>query len=529
MLVSKFRPMSKNTAPGEAATSATEKSPAEPLRGEARAVPLATDAMPRELATYMGQWRRVFGRLETYENACSYVLGLLSDLPRKNGEKMTEAIEGIANTEAVHRLLALSSWSAEDVDRLRVRHAVAHGTSREQDGALILDEVGQLKQGRCSVGVKRQYLGSEGKTANGQVTVTAHYCDGRFDWPVTGRLYLPQEWAEDTPRRTRAGVPEEITFATKPEIALALVRRALEWGVPFRWVLTDSGYEDLDFLGALATLGLWFCIGVKRDFMVRVPEEIARWVPPPPARRGRPRKHVDPRSLPSVYRVDELLAGLPDSLWRPVTYRQGTAGLLTKEFVALRVQAATTKRIGPDVWLLFERSLPGHGNEIKHYVLSAERELCLDEMAQVAHRRPVIERFSYENGKSELGLRDYQGRSWRGFHHHLALVMVALTWLNFQRQPLPSKEPPSPPPPTTARASVPASVEFSLPTRDQHPLRFSVAGLADVALPLPRHLWESVQEVRRRFVAWCAATVHLTLAQRGTPLRRPAFVPLCLT
>lgn len=496
------------------------------LRGEARSVPLATRAMPNELAKYLAQFYGVFGRLETFENACSYVLGLLSDLPRKNGEKMTEAIEGIANTEAVHRLMALSRWSAEELDMRRVVHAVRHATSTEAEAALILDEVAQLKQGKASVGVKRQYLGSEGKTANGQVTVTAHYCDGRFDWPVTGRLYLPKDWAEDKQRRTNASVPEEIPFATKSEIALDLVRRALAWGVPVRWVLMDAGYDDLDVLVELERLELAFCIGVKRDFMVRVPEEVEQWVAPPPATRGRPRKHVDPRSLPAVLRVDEVLAALPESIWRAVTYRQGTAGPLTKEFAALRVQCATTKRMGPDVWLLFERPLPGDHGAIKHYVVSARREISLEEMAQVAHRRPLIERNSYENGKGEVGLRDYQGRSWRGFHHHLALVMLALTWLNLQRQQLPPAVPPATDPPCPPRASPASQATVALPLGDRL-LRFEVARPSDVPLSIPRQIWESVQAVRRRLVAWCAITVHLALAHRGTLLLRPTFFRLC--
>lgn len=487
-------------------------------------MPLATRDMPRELAEYLLQFYDVFGRRETFENACAYVVGLLSDLPRKNGEKMTEAVEGIANTEAVHRLMALSPWSAEELDRLRVSHALRHAARPGPESALIVDEVSQLKQGKSSVGVKRQYLGSEGKTANGQVTVTVHYCDERYDWPVTGRLYLPRDWAEDEQRRARAGVPNDVPFATKAEIALDLIRRALAWGVPVRWVLMDAGYEELDVLSELERLELEFCVGVKRDFMVRVPDEIAQWVPPPPPGRGRPRKHVDPRSLPSVYRVDDVLAALPESIWRAVTYRQGTAGALTKEFAALRVQCATTQRMGPDVWLLFERTLTGGRREFKHYVISTRRDLSLDEMAQVAHRRPLIERNSYENGKGEVGLRDYQGRSWCGFHHHLALVMLALTWLNLQRQPLSTVPPATEPPATPPELPLPP-LKLSLP-RGEHPLRFEMAQPARTAIPVPRQIWESVQEVRRRVVAWFAITVQIALARRGITLQRPAFVPL---
>ena len=510
----------------EGATPAAANSAgSECLRGEGRAVPLATRELPNELQGYLALFRTVFSRLETFLNACSYVVGLLSGLKRKNGETMTEAIEGIANTEAVHRLMALSPWLAEELDRLRVEHALCHACTGDEDAAFILDEVSQLKQGKGSVGVKRQYLGCVGKTANGQVAVTVHYADRRFDWPVTGCLYLPEDWAKDGKRRAKAGVPKEIAFATKSEIALDLIRQALAWGIPARWVLMDAGYDDLDVLVELERLELAFCIGVKRDFMVRVPEEVEQWVAPPPLGRGRPRKHPDPRSLPSVYRVDEVLAALPESLWREVAYRLGTAGPLTKEFAALRVQSATTKRMGPDVWLLFERPLPGNHGEVKHYVISARRDLALEEMAQVAHRRPLIERFSYENGKGEVGLRDYQGRSWRGFHHHLALAMLALTWLNLQRRPLeppapavPPAEPPASPPSPPARLSLPLGES----TR-----RFEVAQPASVSLSIPRQLWESVQEVHRRFAQWSSITVQLTLARRGTPLHLPAFVRLC--
>ncbi len=491
---------------------------------EERQVPLATAELPRELERYAEQFYDVFGRAETFDNFCAYTVGLLSDLPRKNGETMTTAIESVANKEAIHRLLALSPWSAEELDRRRVRHAL-EVASTGQDGMLIVDEVSQLKQGKHSVGVKRQYLGCVGKRANGQVAVTVHYADARHDWPVTGRLYLPEDWAEDAERRKKAGVPEDVTFATKGEIALDLIRRALAWGIPAQWVSMDAGYDSVDLLITLEQMGLSCCVGVKSSFMVRAPEEVEEWVPPPPARRGRPRIHVDPQSLPPVCRVDALRDALPEEAWRNVIYRQGTAGPLTKQFAALDVQCATTTKVGPAVWLLFERPLPGEAGDSKYYVVSARHEMALEDLAQVAHRRPLIERFSYENGKGEVGLRDYQGRSWRGFHHHLAIVMFGLTWLSLQRRPLPVEPTPPAPPPTSGTPSAgPSAIVFM---RGDSPVTVQMAGTSPVPVPAPRHLWESVQAVRRRFTEWCAIAVYRALAQRGTSLSPPAFVPLC--
>lgn len=519
------RPRAK---PHQESTDPKENSDGRPLRGERRAVPLATRALPDELAQYMRQFYGVFRRLETFETACSYVVGLFSNLSRKNGETMAEAIEGISNIEAVHRFMALSRWSARDLDRLRVEHALRQHSVDTEEAALIVDEVSQLKKGNASVGVKRQYLGSEGKTANGQVTVTTHWWDGHADWPVTAQLYLPQEWADDKERRAKAGVPEEITFKTKPQIAVDLIQRALDWRIPVRWVLMDAGYDDLETLAAVKRLGLAFCVGINRAFMVRVPDELARWVPPPTPKRGRPRKHVDPRALPPVCRVDQVLDAIPETLWRTVTYRHGTAGPLTKQFVALRAQAATTQVQGPDLWVLFERPCPGDHGETKFYAISPpqDRAMTLEEMAQVAHRRYLIERNSYENGKGEVGLRDYQGRSWRGLHHHFALVMLALTWLNLQRQPLPPKrgqdQAPAPQPPTVQPLPESASLHMA-----DRACRFDVGPLSGRPLPIPRQHLESVQEVRRRLVAWFALTVQRALTHLGALLQPPRFVALC--
>jgi len=316
---------------------------------------------------------------------------------------------------------------------------------------------------------------------------------------------LPNEWATDEDRRTKVGIPEGVAFQTKGQIALDLVRKALGWGVPADWVIMDAGYGDLGVLRGLERMPIAFCVGVRKDFTVRIPEEVDE----------------DSGCLPPTVRVDALVAALPESAWTEVTYRQGTDGPLTKRFAAVHVLAATKDETGPKVWLLIERSMKD-GGEFKYHVVSPRREdISVEEMAQIAHRRPLIERCSYENGKGEVGLRDYQGRSWQGFHHHLALVMLALTWLNLQRQMLSDggSQGPSPkqPPPRPRRVALQLD-DRSLTLRLPDPPR--------TAVPPPRHLWESVQAVRARFLQWCAVDVIQTLTRRGVPLRQPVFLNL---
>jgi SRSO17 transposase len=194
----------------------------EPNRSSKEQVPVATGELPRELERYMLQFYGVFRRRETWERTCQYLVGLLSDLPRKNGQTLAASISDVPNAQSIHQFLAVSPWSARELDRRRVQHALEVACSG-RECTVVLDEVSVLKQGRHSVGVKRQYLGCVGKTANGQVAVTLHYCDDRYDWPITGQLYLPREWAEDRVRRQRARVPEDVPFATKAQIAMALL------------------------------------------------------------------------------------------------------------------------------------------------------------------------------------------------------------------------------------------------------------------------------------------------------------------
>lgn len=469
-------------------------------------------APPQELEAYLERFLPVFGRRDTLRQAELYVLGLLSGLDRKNGETMEAGVPG-ATQQGVWDFLVRSPWSAEALDRARVLDALQRAGCAGRPLDIVIDEVGWRKKGSHSVGVARQYLGCIGKVDNGQVAVSLHGCCEDFDLPLLGELYLTEKWAADKDRRAAAKIPEAMPFRTKPELALELLRRLSAWGLELGRIHGDAGYGDLAMLQALHADGLEFCLGVRSNARVRLPGE--EWIPavpaPPYSGHGRPREGEPAR--PRLHPISELHQVIPVSLWCPVVYRQGVGGEpLTREFVALRahVVSAEANAESEELWLLLERPVtqPGTKDDLKQYVLSGPEALSLDELAQLAHRRPIIERNSYENSKQQVGLADYQGRSWGGFHHHLAMVWIALTWLMLQRRPLPPPAAPSGDQPMmrAPQSAAPASSPAQPPT-----LPFS-SGCVPVAVaipapplgPLPRQLWESVQEVHRRLCEWFA-------------------------
>jgi SRSO17 transposase len=312
----------------------------------------------------------------------------------------------------------------------------------------VLDDTGLPKQGRSSVGVARQYSGTLGKVANCQVVVTAHYVADEptsrapVHWPVTAQLYLPEGWATDPARRATVHVPPEVAWQTKPELALALVDQARAWGVPFAWVVADAGYgNNPTFLQGLEARRVVYVVGVGSTFGVRLPEEVraAALVPPPrPRGRGQPKK---PRPAP-LYEAQAVLAALPEARWQTITWRQHAAGTLRKQFVAVRVHWATggaqfstshaRVSTGPEGWLLGECPVPGTQGEEKWYYSNLPVGTPLCRLVELAHSRWPIEQF-YEDATGECGLAHYQGRRWDGLHRHLALVMLAYSFLARQR------------------------------------------------------------------------------------------------
>jgi SRSO17 transposase len=401
------------------------------------------DALP-EVAAYLASFSSLFHR-PTGQSVERYVTGLLTDLGRKNCDTIAAAVAG-TSTERLQHLLSDATWDPLALDEARVRQLVALSPP---GGILLLDDTGLPKQGRASAGVARQYSGTLGKIGNCQVLVSAEYVvddptsSTPLHWPVSAHLYLPASWATDTARRERAHVPPAVPFQTKPEIALALLDRTRAWGVPFALVVADSGYGDNpNFLEGLDARQVSYVCGVESTFGVRLPTEVAIAATTRPLYQGRGQP-PKPRPAP-LDTAQELTDALPAEAWQTLTWRERGPDQdpLGKQVVALRVHWGTGSprhsashslvRTGPEGWLIAERPLPGETGDQKWYFATLPADTSWLRLIAVAHSRWIIEQF-YEDSKGECGLDDYQGRRYDGLHRHVALVMLAYSFLVHHR------------------------------------------------------------------------------------------------
>lgn len=342
-----------------------------------------------------------FSRRDLRRRAVGYLRGLLGRVERKNSWQLAEAV-GDPTPHGIQRLLGRARWDADAVrDDLR-SYVVEH--LGEADGVLIVDETGFLKKGDKSAGVARQYSGTAGRIENSQVGVFLAYRSARGAAFLDRALYLPKAWAADQPRCRGAGIPDDVAFATKPELARAMLRRALRAGVPARWVAADEVYgSDSKFRRLVEEAGLGYVVAVtsaQRLFLGG-----------------------------SYGRADAFADDLPKSAWRRLSCGAGAKGQRFYDwaFVEFPFQSDDAFAKG----LLVRRSI-AEPSERAYYLCRFPRGTKPEELVRVAGCRWSIES-AFEQAKQEVGLDDYEARSWDGWHRHVTLALLAHAFLEALR------------------------------------------------------------------------------------------------
>ncbi len=376
----------------------------------------------------------------------SYCAGLLLPGDRKSVEPMAARVQPgrvQAAHQSLHHFVAKAEWSDNAVLAAVRAHVLPIIEQRGPIRALIVDDTGIPKKGRHSVGVARQYFGQLGKQDNCQVAVSLSAANDDASLPIAYRLYLPHEWADDADRRAQAGVPDDVVFQTKPQIALEQLRAGCAAGIAAEVVLADAGYgTDTDFRDGITAIGLPYVTGIQSSTTLWPPG--TEPLPPKPwSGRGRPTSAIRRDTKHQPISAKQLALGLPKKTWRRVTWREGSNTRLTSRFAAVRVRPAhrdyhrATPR--PEEWCLIE--WPADESEPTKYFLSTlPATTSIRALVNTAKLRWRIER-DYQDLKQELGLGHYEGRGWRGFHHHATLCIAAYGFLLSERGAIPPSGP----------------------------------------------------------------------------------------
>jgi SRSO17 transposase len=351
-------------------------------------------AWANELGAVAGRIGRHFARSEPRRRAIGYVRGLLGDAERKNGWQLAEHL-GDPTPDGVQHLLARADWDSGAVRDDLIGYVAEH--LGHPDGVLVVDETGFLKKGTKSCGVARQYSGTAGRIENCQVGVFLGYATRRGRALLDRALYLPKEWAEDAKRRRAAGVPESVQFATKLALAKQMVGRALEAGVPARWVTADAVYgSDYAFRKGVEDRGLGYVVGVRTDHAVTVGFRQVR--------------------------VRSLLAEVPPGGWHRLSCGAGAKGPRWYDWALCRTNCPEPETYAR--WLLIRRSA-SDPTEVAYFACGGPPGTTLAGLVRVAGTRWAIEDL-FELAKGDCGLDEYEVRSWAGWHRHVTLSLFAL-------------------------------------------------------------------------------------------------------
>jgi SRSO17 transposase len=381
------------------------------------------EALADELEEYHSEFAGLYYRSEQAHWGHKYLQGLLSPIERKAIQPMALALEG-GNIQAMQQFIGQGRWV--DQKLLEKHRRLVDGTLGEEDGVYIVDDSGFPKKGEHSVGVARQWCGVLGKVENCQVGVFGAYVSRRGYTLVDRRLYLPAAWFDKAhqERWEKCGIPDETTFKTKPELALEMLQTAVQEGaLRFQWVACDEAYgENPDFLDGVAALNRWYLAEVPhttRVWQVRPQTVIPEWS----GRGPRPTKERLAPGEPEAESVAEIAARLSAADWRPHAIKEGSKGPMVAEFAFLRGVAVRDKLPGPDVWIVFRRSL-GEERELKVYLSNAPAETPVGDLVRVVGLRWPIET-AIQEGKDGLGMDHYEVRTWLGWHHHMTECLLA--------------------------------------------------------------------------------------------------------
>ena len=443
---------------------------------------------------YVESLAQVLGYVDRAGPLKDYCTGLLMPGERKSVEPIASVVAPTrvsAEHQSLLHFVGQSAWSDERL-LAKVRELVV--PAMETQGrieAWIVDDTGFVKKGVHSVGVARQYCGRLGKTDNCQVAVSLSIANHAASLPIAYRLYLPEEWVNDAARRLKAHVPDEVKFRTKPEIALRQMKAALTAGVARGVVLADAAYgSDGEFRAGVTAMGLTYAVGVQSTITVW-PAGQEPLPPKPWSGRGRKPSRVRRDAEHRPVSAKTLATTLPQEAWREVSWREGSNQTLTSRFAAVRIRPASRdwKLAAPHPleWLLIEWP-EGEREPTKYWLSTLPDDTPIEVLVDTAKLRWRIER-DYEELKSELGLAHFEGRGWRGFHHHATLCIAAYGFLIRERAAFP------PSGPRRLQGAVlsgrPRPRGAPDPTRaprrelDRHPAKATDHRPRQVALPMP--------------------------------------------
>ncbi len=355
------------------------------------------------LAALHARVARRFARAEPRERALAYLQGLLSPVERKNGWQLAE-LAGEATPDGMQHLLARADWDADAV-RDDLRAYVVEYLS-EPAAVLVIDETGFLKKGTKSVGVQRQYSGTAGRIENCQIGVFLVYASARGRTFLDRELYLPKGWAADPARRQEAAVPAPVEFRTKPQLARAMLERALAAGVPAQWVTGDEVY------GGDVRLRVWL-EAQHCPHVLAVKRTESLWS----------------TTTGTQVRAAVLAEAVPEAAWERLSAGDGAKGPRLYDWT--RVPLRPLREPGWEHWLLVRRSLADPSDRA-YYVCYCPVGTPLAELVRVAGTRWAIEE-CFESAKGEVGLDHYEVRRWPGWYRHITLALLAHAYLTVTR------------------------------------------------------------------------------------------------